>query len=149
MKPSVACLLLLFPLASCMVLKQESVNGGGPDDHFGYYETARCGLLQIGASSKPKEIKLVEQESYAISPDGVRYRIQTEEHPFDIEQGYPYIRDRVYLIDKTGTRVSKDWKNGKWEFHFVIQGPKGRETRDFEPKYWNFYYCILIHGAPN
>src|SRR5438094_151838 len=89
-------------LAACIPLKQTRITGGLGYDYFGYYGQSGYGLLQIGASNAPKQIILIDSRSFALSPKGIRFRVQTEPHPYDLEtksSKAPYIRDRVYVLD--------------------------------------------------
>ena len=139
-------------LTACIPLKQARIVGGRGYDHFGYYGETGYGLLQIGPSSAPNRITVIDSQSYAIAPNGSRFRIRTEPHPYDIETKsfkVPYIRDRVYVLDSAGRRITKPLKNGQWKFHFTFLTPQGVRTRYFDAKLWTFYYNPIIHGPPN
>lgn len=140
-------------LAGCMPLKQYHVTGGQQYDNFGYMDHLHCGLLQIGPSNVPKASNIVDSESYAIAPDGKRFGISTELHDYDLrpekDPRVPYVRDRVYLVDAKGKRVNRNWSDGLWKFHFVLDAPAGRDTRDFEMQLGTFNYNPVVHGPPN
>ena len=136
-----------------MPIKQHDVSGGGQYDDFSYMEHLRCGLLQVGPSNVPKAFDVVDAESYAVAPDGKRFGIATEPHGYDLRADkdplVPYVRDRVYLVDANGKRFKRNWADGLWTFHFVLDAPAGRDTRDYEMQLSTFHYNPLIHGAPN
>lgn len=136
-----------------MPLKQYHVTGGQQYDNFGYMDNLRCGLLQVGPSNVPKAFTIVDTESFAISPDGQRYGISTEPHGYDLradkDPRVPYVRDRVYLVDAKGKRLNRNWKDGVWKFHFMIDAPTGRDARDYEMQLGTFNYNPVIHGPPN
>lgn len=136
-----------------MPLKQYDVTGGRRYDNFGYMDDLHCGLLQIGPSNVPKAFEVVDAESYAVAPDGKRFGISTEPHGYDLrpdkDPRVPYVRDRVYLVGANGRRFNRNWGNGLWKFHFVLDGPAGRDTRDYEMRLSTFHYNPLIHGPPN
>lgn len=136
-----------------MPLKQFDVTGGQQHDSFGYVDHLHCGLLQVGPPSVPKNFTIVDDESYAIAPDGKRFGISTEPHDYDLRSDnisrMPNVRDCVYLIDADGKRIDSNWKDGLWKFHFVINSPTGRDTRDFEMQLWTFNYNPAVHGPPN
>lgn len=147
----IGCAIALL-LTACAPLKQTRIVGGQGSDHFGYYGETGYGLLQIGPSNTPKRITVIDARSYAIAPNGSRFRIRTEPHAFDIETKFPktpYVRDRVYLLDSEGRKITRALKNGNWKFHFTLRTAKGVETRDFDADLWTFYYNPLIHGPPN
>ena len=110
------------------------------------------GCLQIGPSNAPNSFNVIDAESYAVSPDQVRYGIETEPHPFDLREDksplVPYIRDRVYLVKADGKRLKRKWKNGRWQFHFALDGLTGRTGRDFTMDMGTFYYNPVVHGPP-
>jgi hypothetical protein len=135
-------------VSGCMSLKQERVLGGERHDHFGYYDRLGFGLLSVGAPNLPKAVRLVDEASFAISPNGDRFAIKSEPHAFDIEQGYPYVRDRIYLVSAGGECV-KVRDDGIWKFVFSLDTATGRQSRTFEAKVWTFIYKPLIHGPPN
>lgn len=139
-------------LAACVPLQQTKIVGGRGYDHFDYYGETGYGLLQIGPSNAPKQITVIDSQSYALSPQGIQFRIQTQPHPYDIETKsfkVPYIRDRVYVLDSEEHRITRPLNNGQWKFHFTMRTPKGSETRAFDADLWTFYYNPLIHGPPN
>jgi len=139
-------------LAACIPLQQTNIVGGRGYDHFGLYGETGYGLLQIGPSNTPKKSHVIDSQSFALSPKGVRLRIETEPHPYDIEKKspkVPYVRDRVYVLDAEGRRITRPLKNGQWKFHFTMRTPKGIETRDFDADLWTFFYNPVIHGSPN
>jgi hypothetical protein len=144
----IAALMPLF-LLGCIPLTQDRIVGGRGYDHFGYYEDMHCGLLQIGASNRRRTATIIPAKSYAIGPDGVRRALATQPHPYDLTAGHPYVREQVYLLDGAGHRITRKWRNGAWTFHFALQTPTGRQTRDFHADLWTFYYNPLIHGPPN
>ena len=136
-------------LAGCVPLTQANVTGGRRYDHFMYHEDMDSGLLQIGPSNRNRTATVIPGQSYATSPDGTRHSIATEPHQFDITQRYPYIRERIYLLDSNGNRVTRKWRNGRWTFHFALATPRGTETRDFQADLWTFLYNPVVHGSPN
>lgn len=139
-------------LTGCLPLQQSRVVGGRGYDHFGPFDDQGYALLQIGPSNTPKRVHVIDSDSYGLAPDGSRYGIHTEPHPYDIEtktSKVPYVRDRVYLIDPRGHRVTGRWKNGQWKFHFTLRTPNGIETRDFHASFWPFLYIPIIDGPPN
>ena len=157
-----AQLFILFvaaAMAGCTPLKQCRVTGGQEYDHFAYMDDLHCGLLQIGPSNVLKTIKIIDAESYAIAPGGTRYGIVTKPHDYDLKSDddlpvmnylrVAYVRDRVYLVDTKGRRVGRSWTNGPWQFHFVMDTPHGRDTREFDMQIETFYYNPALHGAPN
>ena len=153
MRSAHVLLILMIALTGCMPVKQYHVTGGQQYDSFSYLDHLRCGLLQIGPSNIPKAFKIVDSESHAVSPDGKRVGISTEPHDYDLrpdkDPSAPYVRDRVYLVAADGKRVTRKWEDGLWEFHFVLDAPSGRETRDFEMQVSTFYYNPVVHGSPN
>ncbi|MDH5612254.1 MAG: hypothetical protein OEY66_07350 [Gammaproteobacteria bacterium] len=129
-------------------LQQGDFKGGEEYDHFGYDDG--YGLLQIGSSMEKNNYNLNPEESYAISPDGNRLKIETEPHPFDLENNFPkhpYVRDRVYLIKPNGERY-ESLSSGNWEFHFTLNDPEGKINRVFKGERWTFYYSPIWHGSP-
>jgi len=149
MKKTLFVVVLTCFLCGCIPCKQAVFKGGEQYDHFGYYEY--YGLLQIGPSNAGKTAKVLVNGSYAIDPSGRRLSIETEEHDYDKQQKdprAPYIRDRIYVLDQNGNRLSK-LKDGNWKFVFALSTPKGREERTFESKVWTFYYNPILHGPPN
>ena len=148
-----ALLAILVALAGCVPVKQYKVTGGGPYDNFAYVDSLRCGLLQVGPSNVPKEFKVVDSESFAINPAGNRFGLSTRPHDYDLRRDKdpraPYVRDRVYLVDSDGMRVDQRWNDGLWKFHFVLDGPNGRESRDYELRLGTFNYSPVINGPPN
>ncbi len=134
-----------------MALKQYNVTGGKEYDQFSYMDHYRCGLLAIAPTNAPKVVKIIDAESYAIDPNGVRRGIATEPHDYDLRpenEGF-YVRDRVYLIDAKGKRLKSNWKDGPWKFHFVMDTPTGRDVRDFDMQLGTFHYNPVVHGPPN
>jgi hypothetical protein len=140
-------------LVGCTSVKQFNATGGEPFDSFGYYGDLHCGLLQIGPSSAPKSIRVLDGESYAIGPEGTRFGILSEPHPYDLRPDrdplVPYVRDRIYLVDGDGERTTRNWTDGLWRFHFVIATASGREVRDFQLEVSSFNYNPIVHGPPN
>ena len=149
---TIAVLLMLVTFAGCMPLKQTHVTGAQQHDHFLYLERPPCGLVQFGPSNVAKDFVIVDAESYAIAPNGVRYGIVTEPHDYDVESpdpAVPYVRDRVYLVDARGRRIRRAWDDGEWKLHFVLEKPAGREHREFEVQLGTFNYNPVLHGPPN
>jgi len=106
-------------------------------------------LLQIGPSNREKKIELLPGESYAQGNDGVKYKIETEPHDFDIRQNHTYVRDRIYILNEKGKR-KRSISSGDWTFLFTFQNPDGtKDTREFTGQYWKFHYNPIIHGPPN
>lgn len=147
-----ALLLALLLLSGCIPLKQYHVTGGQQYDAFSYMEHEGCGLLRIGPAQPHKTIEIVNDESYAIGPRGNRYGVESEPHPYDLREDRDprlhYVRDRIYLTKESGKRL-KSWKNGEWQFTFVMDGPEGRDTREFEMTLGTFHYNPVVHGPPN
>ena len=142
-------IIVLTLLLGCMPLKQYHVTGGEQYDHFGYHNG--YGLLKIGPSNIAKTVSLVDAESFAVGPRGKRYSIKSEPHPYDLEKPgsrSPYVRDRIYLIDKNGKKIS-NWRNGQWQFTFVLDTPQGQINRHFTMTLGTFYYNPATHGPPN
>ena len=146
-------LILMLAIAGCMPVKQYHVIGGQQYDSFSYSDHLCCGLLQIGPSNTPKAYTIVDAESHAVSPDGKRLGISTEPHDYDLRSDkdarVPYVRDCVYLVAADGKRDKRKWKDGLWRFHFMLDAPSGRETRDFNMQVSTFYYTPVVHGSPN
>jgi hypothetical protein len=141
--------VLFQALAGCVPLTQSRVVGGRTYDHFLYHEQMGSALLQIGPSNRKRAATVIPSESYATAPNGTRHRIATEPHAFDLKQGYPYVRERIYLLDDSGQRTTRKWKNGHWTFHFVLRTAQGKQTRDFQADLWTFLYNPAVHGPPN
>jgi hypothetical protein len=95
-----------------------------------------------------KREKIIAEQSHGADPSGKRYTIQVEPHQFDIEQKFKTLRADVYLYDAGGARL-RDWSNGIWAFHFVVESNGVAQVIDQQWKYWTFYYNPIIHGAPN
>ena len=148
-----AVILCVMALAGCMPVKQSHMTGGQKHDSFLYIENERYALLQIGPSTVPKTFKIVDAESSAVAPDGTRYGISTKPHDYDLrpdkDAGVPYVRGRVYLVDASAARMTRSWQDGSWQFHFVRDGARGREVRDFTLDLSTFNYNPILHGAPN
>jgi len=134
-------------LTGCMPLKQQTTVSGPPDVH-----TLLCDdqylLVQIGPSNIPNDHKIIASESYVVEPRGTRYHIQVEPHPFDVEQKFPYVRDRVYPVDGSGQRLRR-WPNGVWSIHLAVDTADARSTIDQQIKFWTFWYNPVFHGPPN
>ena len=82
-------------------------------------------MLRIGPSNVPKSVRVVDAESYAIAPNGRRYRIETEPHR---PGAGAYVEDRVDLLDRKGRRGNVFVGHGRWEFVFVLETPGGRDA---------------------
>lgn len=138
-------IFLILGLTGCMPLQQTNITGGLEYDHFGYYDD--YGLLSIGPSNLPNKIQLIESESYAVGPNAKKYGIKSQPHDFDIHQKYPYVRDRIYVINEG--RPIRNLKSGTWKFVFYFMTPEAKDSRTFDVKVETFYYNPVIHGAPN
>ena len=134
-------------LFGCLPLQQSDVAGGRKHDYFRYY--GDYGLLNIGSTNKKKLITLIPSSSYALSPKGTKYGIDSEPHFYDVDQKYPYIRDHITLISPSGKHIYRIPQNGIWHFHFEFLSPRGKDSRDFISRFWTFYYNPIIHGPPN
>jgi len=126
--------------------QQEAV--GGPNDVHTLLVDDRYLLVQIGPSNIPNGHKIIPAESYLVSPRGTRYTVEVEPHQFDIEQKFPYIRERVYRCDASGGRVHS-WSNGVWRVHLAVDNAGIRSAIDQQIKFWTFFYNPLFHGPPN
>lgn len=135
--------------AGCVPLTQTAVAGGRGYDHFDYYGDLRFGLLQIGPSNRGRTATVIPGKSYATAPDGRRHGISTEPHAFDIEQKHPYVRERIYVLDEQGRRITRKLSEGRWAFRFTLRTPGGMEARVFQADLSTFYYNPIIHGPPN
>lgn len=132
-----------------MPLQQADILGGTGYDHLGVYSEDYGSLVQIGPSNEEKKIKIIPEESYAQYSDGTKLRVDVEPHEFDVRQGYPYIRDRLWVLDEKGRRKKKI-ENGDWRFLITFADKDGRKgTREFKASYWTFHYIPVIHGPPN
>jgi hypothetical protein len=135
--------------------QSELIAGQGEDGltNLEYLDGPPCALLQIGPSNAPRTFDVVDVESYAIAPNQTRYGIATEPHDYDLRSNkdprVPYLRDRVYLVDARGRRVTREWAQGRWQFHIVTDGPQGRDARDLMLELDTFTYIPLLHGPPN
>lgn len=161
---AVGVLVAALALGGCIPLKQPMVTGGEQYDHFGYHDaylwSGGYGLLQVGPSNVVKAVAVVDAESCAVGPGGERYGVESEPHPPDLDQTphpypgeyadvpTPYVRDRIYLANAKGRRI-RSWRDGKWTFVFVLDTPRGRETREFAMTLGTFHYNPLVHGPPN
>ena len=143
----IATCIVSLSLIGCIPLQQSDVSGGTKNDFFRYY--GDYGLLNIGSADKKKTVTLIPECSYALSPKGIKYGINTEPHWYDLDQKFPYIRDHVTLVSPRGKRIGSIPQNGTWHFHFEFMGPRGKDSRDFTSRFWTFYYNPIIHGPPN
>jgi hypothetical protein len=105
-------------LTGCIPLKQDHFSDGRDYESFRFEEG--YGLLQIGAPNSRKNVTLLAVQSYAIAPNGDRLMIKTEEHGYDIQQGFPYVRDNIYVIGRDGSYL-KHLDDGKWRFVFHLE----------------------------
>ncbi len=140
----IAAIVFLFRIP----LPQGDFEGGQEYDHFGYDDG--YGLLQIGSSMEKNKYQLNTDESYAVSPDRNKLKIQSEPHSFDLQMNFPqhpYIRDRIYVIKPNGERY-ESLESGNWEFHFTLDGEENKIYRIFKGKRWTFYYNPILHGSP-
>jgi hypothetical protein len=145
MKKIFASLFLMLAMSGCMPLQQTNISGGKGYDHFGIYDD--YGLLSVGPSNQTKAIQLIDSESYAVGPNAKKYGIKSEPHDFDISQKYPYVRDRIYVMDDG--RPLRSLKDGTWKFVFYFMTTGGKDSRTFDAQLGTFYYNPVIHGAPN
>ena len=105
-------------------------------------------MEQLGPSDKPKEKEIIANESYAISPKNKKYKIELQPHDYDISEKFPYIRDRIYLLNAQGNRV-RSISNGTWTLFLMLDSKDGKEPREFKANIWTFRYNPLVHGPPN
>lgn len=137
---------LCLTLTGCLPLQQSAFSGGHQGDHFGHY--GDYGLLTIGDGNQPKKTNILADQSYALSPRGIRYHIKTSDHPFDISQRYPYIRDQIRIYDPKGREI-KSLSYGPWVFVFKLKTEHGIQERTFSSTVSTFYYNPILHGPPN
>ena len=105
-------------------------------------------MEQLGPSDKAKEKKIIANESYAISPKNKKYRIELQPHDYDISEKFPYIRDRIYLLNDQGSRV-RSIGSGTWILFLMLESKVGKEARELKASVWTFFYNPIIHGPPN
>jgi hypothetical protein len=152
-KRRLVTLATILTLAGCMTVKQGQLISESQQDHFVYLDHLHCAILQIGPSNAPKAFTIIDGESSAVAPDGERYGIATEPHEYDLrgdrDARVVYVRDRVYLVDGRGQRITRDWKDGRWEFQFALEDAKGRHSKAMTLELCSFDYNPAIHGPPN
>jgi hypothetical protein len=146
MKKILFIIFLALGLTGCIPLQQTKITGGQNNDYFGYYDD--YGLLNIGTWNETKAIHILAVDSYAIGAGNEKYGIRSEPHQYDIDKNYPYIRDRIYVIDKNGKQLGR-LKSGKWKFVFNFETQDGKDSRTFDASVSTFYYTPIIHGPPN
>ncbi len=142
----ITLLTLLFLLSGCLPLEQYDITGAREFEHLSV--NGSYFMEQLGPSNKAKEIKIIANESYAIGPKNIKYRIELQSHDYDIAEQFPYIRDRIYLLNSEGKRV-RSIGSGTWSLFLTLDSKEGKELREFTAKVWSFNYNPILHGPPN
>lgn len=137
-------------LTGCIPLQQTDIKGSLPNSHdgFGWFDETGYGLLWIGTGNAKNTITVIDAKSYALGPNGVKYRVHSEPHLFDVQQKYAYVRDEIHFLDANGGQVSR-LGSGDWQFSFTFVKDGKEESRTFSGKLWTFYYLPIIDGPPN
>lgn len=142
MRQSFILLVLLFILSSCVPLREVSLEKGPAHPEIMLYD--RCLLSGFDLNHE----KINTQLSYIESPAGKRYTIGVQPHQFDIEQKRSYVSALLYPIAPDGSPL-KNWRNGTWSFHFIVESNGVTHIIDQKWKYYSWLYCPIIYGAPN
>jgi hypothetical protein len=106
-------------------------------------------LVSFSADVYETKPEIVDNLSYAVDPDGMKFKIKHEKHQYDIEQRRQYARDRVFLLyDNGSTKTSL--KNGIWKLIIFTRDMNDRSQEwNTEFKLSTFFYSPIFHGAPN
>ena len=142
MKLNLVLLALMPTLAGCIPLREISQVQGPAHPSVSLYD--RCLLTGFDLNHE----KINPQLSYIESPDGKRYQIEIKPHQFDIDEKRSYVSTLLYPTAANGSGF-QGWQNGIWSFHFVVAADGINQIIDQHWKFYWFYYCPLIHGAPN
>ena len=150
-----ACLLLV----GCIPLKQLQEQPSSTDFGMTYdcmpFDCDRYVLLVIGKEHSihaKKEYQILENGSYAFDKSGRHYPISVKPHDYDLSQSNQFIRDRIYVLRSKEDKRAICLHNGLWTFHLVLENfeNNGQSVeKEFSFRLWTFYYCPIIHGAPN
>jgi hypothetical protein len=131
-----------------MPFTQQNIFGWSHSDFSASYNG---GYLLFGfyGDLAEKHYVVVEQESYVFGPNGERYSIYLQPHPYDVQQGNHYPRIQLRIKNSNG-RTVHSWGKGAWRLSLVAKDKDGnKETFEQDFKLWTFYYSPFIHGAPN
>ena len=141
--------LSLLLVVGCLPLRQEALVKGPDYQNMSLCnEMALCSGRYLLAGIDMNHEKIVVEKSYIENPSGKRYTFQVEPHQFDIDRKFGFMRADVYHCKANGSRLWH-WPNGIWSVHLVMETNGVPRIIDQQWKYWTFYYCHIIHGAPN
>ena len=127
--------LLLTTAAGCQPLLSARIAEGGEEyDHVWFQDEEDAFLLQFGTHLQQPRIRIVDQDSVIVSPNGVRYDIATEPLPFDIGQPDDStfgtnVRTLIRRVSDDGEVVDKAWELGTWRFELATVTPSMERGR--------------------
>lgn len=134
------CLIIFY---SCLPLPQHKLLSKSSDisaqyDEEGYFK------IWIDKQTWIRDLRLIDNLSYAIHEDDKKYNIQSEEQ-VDSPRYRSY---KIFIVNEKGN-ITTALKAGIWEIYLHLQ--KGDKVQEEAIKFrlWTFYYNPLIHGAPN
>jgi hypothetical protein len=130
-------------------IKQLQQQPSTTDFHMVYDDSEKYVLLSIGSEKAKKKYAIIDDGSYAVDQSGKHYPISVKPHDFDLSQGFPYIRDRIYVLRSKVNKKVLALHNGTWTFHLNLDDNGQREQKEFSFRLWTFFYNPVIHGAPN
>ena len=142
-------LLVCLSLVGCYSIPQ-----GMYDDHqhsldgnsFSFDNDSGYGLLTI--NYQKQDILILKEKSYAISPKGIRYEIDSKPHNY-LQEGRQFPPYRIYFKSTSGKPLN-ELAYGKWQFYFTYElEDKSQHDVNFNFNVTRFYYIPFIHGAPN